>query len=306
MTRVLSNPSSPFQWRHSFLKHPCQAAAAGGNTETCLGLFRNLTGFEAPSEETFAPVCSSTSDIYRTNKQKVKRENSLTQEGRGGFTNLLPLVSLKQGKRFAPTRCRTERGPALFTLNINNERIQVMKLGWLRAQRSFNPPKHTAWHQEKRWNIPLTFPRRTHERVPKGSSRVKVTWPPACPASALSFTFVSLQHILVRLGVRLLLGMVWREQPRHEARHGGPAAGERVVRARPADCRRPARLLRVKPPRCFSASGSTPKEANWMHWRTKSPAAHFQDRLVILWDTCTKKGDVFTKYTGVCRWLKVT
>ncbi|KAF3707136.1 hypothetical protein EXN66_Car000309 [Channa argus] len=43
--------------------------------------------------------------------------------------------------------------------------------------------------------------------------------------------------IFVRLGVRLFLGMVCREQTRHEPRHGDSAAGLRAVSGRPADYR---------------------------------------------------------------------
>lgn len=39
------------------------------------------------------------------------------------------------------------------------------------------------------------------------------------------FTFVSLQHVFVRLGIGLFLGMVRGQQTRHEPSHGGSPGG---------------------------------------------------------------------------------
>lgn len=62
-------------------------------------------------------------------------------------------------------------------------------------------------------------------------------------------TFISLQHILVRLGKFLLLWMVCRQQTRNEPGHGGSAS--RLVSREGSACRLPqwpGPLLRVKPP----------------------------------------------------------
>lgn len=157
----------------------------------------------------------------------------LTGVGWENFIKLLPLVSQKhtsglggsQGMHCGGQQCGKARSPALL---IQNTRKKSRLWNWQSGAGCVpkNPLTLSDIISEFLSSFSLSFPDNTNKRLnysPWDSFFHIILLHPA--EDLCTFTFISLQHIFIRLGELLLLWVVWRQQTRYETGHGGSQAG---------------------------------------------------------------------------------